>query len=244
MKSKRPLVASLFAALLWSGFPALHADHHESPVNQLTESEKAAGWALLFNGKSLDGWRTYRGTDIADGWTVQDGLLIKQAGVAGGNIITTKKFRDFELSWEWKVEPKGNNGLKYFVIEERPGAPGHEYQLLDDDGHPDGKVGPKRQTASFYDVLPPAADKVLNKPGEWNTSRLVVNGNTVQHWLNGKLVLEYILGSPEVATALTQSKFKNAKGFGDKVDGYIMLTDHQDGCAFRNIKLRELKPVK
>jgi len=227
-------LAAVFAA-------TLHADHHGSKHNQLTESEKADGWILLFDGKSTKGWRNYRGDEkIAKGWIVEDGNLKKVRGVQGGNIITVDKYTDFELSWEWNVEPKGNNGIKYLVIEERPGAPGHEYQLLDDDGHPDGKVGAKRQTASFYDVFPPAADKPLNKPGNWNHSKIVIKGMDVQHWLNGKLVLEYKLESPELKAGIAKSKFKNANDFGKKVDGYIMITDHQDECLFRNIKIRKL----
>ena len=129
--------------------------------------------------------------------------------------------------------------MKYLVTEERPSAPGHEYQMLDDKGHPDGKIGPKRQTASFYDVLPPAADKKLNPPGEWNASRIVVRGNHVEHWLNGAKVLQCELGSEEVKAGLAQSKFKNAPQFGEKIDGHLMLTDHGDECFFRNLKLRE-----
>lgn len=219
----------------------VHADHHGAKHNQLSDAEKADGWVLLFDGKSLDGWRNYRGDDkIAKGWTVEDGNLKKVRGVGGGNIITKKKYGDFELSWEWNVEPKGNNGIKYLVIEERPGAPGHEYQLLDDDGHPDGKVGAKRQTASLYDVFPPAAGKPLNKPGTWNQSKIIIREMDVQHWLNGKLVLEYTLESPELKAGIAKSKFNNSKGFGDKVNGYIMITDHSDECLFRNIKIREL----
>ncbi len=223
------------------GSPPLLADHHESHDNPLTKEEQAEGWVLLFDGKSLDGWRNYRGDDkIAAGWVAEDGVLKKQRGVKAGNIITKKKYSDFELSWEWNVESKGNNGIKYLVIEERSGAPGHEYQLLDDDGHPDGKVGAKRQTASLYDIFPPVADKPLNKPGQWNHSKIVIKGMDVQHWLNGKLVLEYTLESPELKAGIATSKFKNEKGFGDKVDGFIMITDHGDECLFRNMKIREL----
>ncbi len=229
------LITSICTGLLSSVLPAF-AEH-----NTLTDKEKAGGWVLLFDGKSLDGWRNYGGDDkIAKGWVVEEGVLKKQEGVAGGNIITKKKYGDFEFSWEWNVAPKGNNGIKYLVIEERPGAPGHEYQLLDDVGHPDGKVGPKRQTASLYDILPPADSKPMNPPGEWNQSRIVIKGMDVQHWLNGTLVLEYTLGSPELKAAIAKSKFNKSKGFGDKVDGYIMITDHHDECLFRDLKIREL----
>src|SRR6185295_5789055 len=147
------------------------------------------------------------------------------------------------FQWEWRIQAKGNNGVKYLVTEERPGAPGPEYQMLDDMDNPDAKVGAKRTTASFYDVLPPSADKKLNKPGEWNSSRLLIQGNHVEHWLNGAKVLEYELGSEAVLAAIQQSKFKNAKGFGTKIKGHLLLTDHKADCWFRNMKIREL-PAK
>lgn len=241
MKSIRTLLLTSLCTGLFLSPQSLLADHHESHNNTLTSEEKANGWVLLFDGKTLDGWRNYRGDDkIAAGWTVEEGNLKKVRGVKAGNIITKKKYRDFEFSWEWNVEKKGNNGIKYLVIEERGGAPGHEYQLLDDDGHPDGKVGGKRQTASLYDIFPPAADKPLKEPGQWNHSKIVIKGMDVQHWLNGKLVLEYTLESPEIRAGIAKSKFKNSKGFGDKVDGFIMITDHHDQCLFRNMKIREL----
>ena len=207
--------------------------------NTLTAAEKAAGWKLLFDGQSLTGWRVYASqAKPGDGWKAEDGLLKKLKGVRGGDIITEQKFGDFELSWEWRIDVGGNNGVKYLVTEERKGAPGHEYQMIDDDGHPDGKLGPKRQTASFYEVLPPAADKPMKKPGEWNQSRIVIKGQLVEHWLNGAKVLEYTLASAEVKAGIAASKFKNAAGFGEKIEGHIMLTDHQDECWFRNMKIR------
>lgn len=207
--------------------------------NTLTAEEKAAGWKLLFDGQSLAGWRAYGSTNKpGDGWKAEEGLLKKLKGVRGGDIVTEQKFGDFELSWEWRLEAGGNNGVKYLVTEERRGAPGHEYQLIDDAGHPDGRLGPKRQTASFYEVLAPAADKPIKKPGEWNQSRIVIQGQRVEHWLNGAKVLEYTLGSPEVKAGIATSKFKNAAGFGEKIEGHIMLTDHQDECWFRNLKIR------
>lgn len=208
-------------------------------ANTLTDTEKAAGWKLLFDGQSLAGWRVYGSqAKPGDGWKAEEGVLKKLKGVRGGDIITEQKFGDFELSWEWRIDVGGNNGVKYLVTEERKSAPGHEYQMIDDDGHPDGKLGPKRQTASFYEVLPPAADKPMKKPGEWNQSRIVIKGQLVEHWLNGVKVLEYTLGSAEVKAGIAASKFKNAAGFGEKIDGHLMLTDHQDECWFRNLKIR------
>jgi hypothetical protein len=228
-----------FTALLVGAFTLTTVFSRAAGPNTLTEAEQAAGWKLLFDGRSLAGWRAY-GSQArpGDGWKVEDGLLIKLKGVRGGDIITEQKFGDFELSWEWRIEAGGNNGIKYLVTEERRGAPGHEYQLIDDAGHPDGKLGPKRQTASFYEVLPPTADKPLKPPGEWNHSRIIIQGDRVEHWLNGAKVLEYTLGSDEVKAGIAASKFRNAAGFGEKIKGHIMLTDHQDACWFRNIKIR------
>ena len=209
-------------------------------LNTLTPAEQKDGWKLLFDGKSLAGWRTYKeGGKIGAGWIVADGLLKKQAKIGGGDMMTEQPISgDWELSWEWRIAKDGNNGIKYFITEARKGTLGHEYQMLDDDGHPDGKIGAHRQTASFYDVLPPAKDKPTKPIGEWNASRVVVQGNTVQHWLNGAKVLEYVLGSDAVKEAVAKSKFKKIEDFGTKVTGHILLTDHNDECWFRNVKLR------
>lgn len=226
----------LFALLAFVGTAVVGS----AANNQLTAAEKSAGWQLLFDGKSFEGWRGYHQKPIA-GWEVQDGTLHAIAKVKGVELITEKKYNDFEFSWEWKVPVGGNNGVKYFVTEVRPKSPGHEYQMLDDDVHPDGKKGPIRQTAAFYDVLPPAADKPMRKPGEWNQSKIVVRGNTVEHWLNGKKVLTYVIGSDEVKAGLAKSKFAKEPGFGDKIAGHIMLTYHSDDCWYRNLKIREIK---
>ena len=207
--------------------------------NTLTPAEKSAGWRLLFDGETMQGWRTY-GDKEPGGWEVVDGTLHAIAKVEGNAIITEEKFTDFEFSWEWKLPLAGNNGVKYFVTESRPKSPGHEYQMLDDTGHPDGKKGTDRQTAAFYDVLPPAAEKPMRKIGEWNYSRIVVRGDVVEHWLNGKNVLTYELGSDEVKAGLAASKFNDQAGFGDKIAGHLMLTYHQDDCWYRNLKIRSL----
>ena len=231
---------SALVAVLIGGSTSWSCSAAES-LNTLTTEEKAAGWKLLFDGKTLQGWQLYNKKAAPEaGWKVEDGILKKLAKQRGGDIVTEKTFDDFDLTWEWRIAAGGNNGLKYLVTEARPSAPGHEYQMLDDDTHPDGKVGPKRQTASFYDVLPPSGNKSLKPVGEWNSSRVLIRGNHVEHWLNGAKVLEYELGSDVVKAGVAASKFKNAAGFGTKITGHIMLTDHGDECWFRNIKIREL----
>lgn len=229
----RPLAALLsFAACAL----AAHAAD-----NELTPAEKSAGWVLLFDGKTLNGWRPYAHKP-AGGWDVVDGTLHAIGKIKGGSeLITEKKYDNFEFSWEWKLPEAGNNGVKYFVTEERKTAPGHEYQMLDDKRHPDAKAGALRQTAAFYYVLPPAADKPYREAGQWNQSKIVVQGKTVEHWLNGKLVLKYEAGSPEVKAGVAASKFSKEPGFGDKIPGHLMLTYHNDDCWYKNIKLHELK---
>ncbi len=225
-----PILALLFATCVSS---ASAAD------NELTPAEKKDGWTLLFDGKTLNGWRPYADRPLG-GWEVVDGTLHAIAKVKGTELITEKKFDDFEFSWEWKLPAAGNNGVKYFVTEQRKSAPGHEYQMLDDKGHSDSKNGPLRHTAAFYAVLPAAADKPYREPGEWNQSKIIVKGNTVEHWLNGSKVLTYQAGSDAVKAGIAASKFAKEPGFGEKISGHIMLTYHQDNCWFKNLKIREL----
>ena len=211
----------------------------KTAANALTAAEKADGWQLLFDGQSLAAWRGYRRDTLPDaGWEIKDGTIRTVPKAKGGELITRQKFDDFEFTWEWRVAPRGNNGVKYFVTEDRPKSPGHEYQMIDDAGYP-GKLGQNHRTADFYDVLPAAADKPVRPAGEWNSSRIVVNGARVEHWLNGKNVLTYELGSDPVKAGIETSKFKGHAGFGEKIAGHIMLTYHQDECWYRNLKIRE-----
>lgn len=228
---------SLMAVVLFAlALPALAGD-------KLTAEEKAAGWTMLFDGQSLKGWRPYgkpAGTPIGEGWKIEGGLLRKVPGVKGGDIISEKPYTDFELAWEWKLAKDANNGVKYCVTEARPGAPGYEYQMIDDQSPKWNKLHAKALTASFYEVLPPAADKPLKPAGEWNSSRILVQGQHVEHWLNGQKVLEYTFGSEAVKAGVADSKFKKYPDFGTKLTGHIMLTDHNDECWYRTVKIREL----
>lgn len=210
--------------------------------NQLSYAEKSDGWQLLFDGQTFNGWRGYGLKGLPEaGWEIKDGTLRTVAKVKGKELITERKFTDFELSWEWRAALGANNGVKYFVTEDRPKSPGHEYQTIDDERHPDAKRGPLYQTGAFYDVFPPAADKPSKPAGEWNSSRIIVRGDHVEHWLNGKNILTYTAGSDAVKAAVAKSKFKGEAGFGNKITGPIMLTYHQDEFWYRNIKIRELK---
>jgi enterochelin esterase-like enzyme len=216
----------------------------QAALNTLTPEEQATGWRLLFDGRTTTGWRAFRAEPGSKGpWAVEDGCLQRPAAgtgdaMAGGDLVTTETFSDFDLRWEWRVGVKGNSGIKYFVTEERGKPVAHEYQMLDDVHYPD-EANPLQQTAAFYDVLPPSPAKRLRPTGEWNDSRILVKGDHVEHWLNGQKVLEYELGSKEVIAGIARSKFKDVPGFGTKIKGNILLQDHDGGgVCFRNIKIQ------
>jgi hypothetical protein len=204
------------------------------------------GWAPLFDGKDLQGWRGYNKPDASETrWRVEDGLLTLPSNGAGDthgarDLITTDTFEQFDLRWEWKISLGGNSGVKYFVMEDRPDAIGHEYQMIDDERHPDAKIGPHRQTAAFYDVFP-AHDRPLKPAGEWNTSEVIVKGKHVTHILNGTTVLEYELDSPELMAQIEKSKFKGIQRFGHPQNGHILVQDHGDQVWFRTIDIERLK---
>jgi hypothetical protein len=204
------------------------------------------GWVQLFNGKSLAGWRGYKKPDASETrWKVVDGLLTIDSNGAGDthgqrDLITNAQYEQFDLRWEWKISQGGNSGVKYFVIEDQPSAIGHEYQMIDDERHADAKIGPHRQTAAFYDVFP-AHDRPVKPAGEWNTSEVIVKGKHVEHWLNGKKVLEYEMESPELAAAVEKSKFKGIDRFSKLIPGHILVQDHGDAVWFRKIEIRSLK---
>jgi hypothetical protein len=231
--------ALLAAAAVAGVVPLVAADAQ----NTLTAAEKAGGWRLLFDGTTTAGWRGYKKPDMAGlRWVVKDGAIClppADGADTRGNrdIISAGTYGDFELTWQWQVQPGSNSGVKYFVVEDGDAAIGHEYQIIDDARHADAKVSPERQTASFYDVK--AATARPTRPvGEWNTSRVLVHGNHVEHWLNGTKVLEYVLGSPETLALVQDSKFKTQPGFGTKKPGHILLQDHGDAVCYRNIKVK------
>ena len=208
--------------------------------NLLTVEERASGWTLLFDGKTTQGWHAFRKDSCPESWNVVDGWL-HCVGTGGGDIVSEKLFEQFELTWEWRIASGGNSGLKYFVLDSRSSALGHEYQLLDDERHPDARSAQgKHGTAAFYDVLKPTVKPPTKLAGEINRSRVLVKGNHVEHWLNEAKVVEYELGSEATLAAVKESKFKSTPGFGTRQKGHILLQEHGGDVWFRNIKIRDL----
>lgn len=220
--------------------------------NELSSKEQQEGWQLLFNGKNFEGWRgAYKEHFPDSGWAIVDGCLskIKSKGGesrAGGDIVTKQTFSNFELVVDWKITKEANSGIKYFVTEFQPKPPGSaiglEFQILDDENHPDAKLGKNgnRKAGSLYDLIPAPTNKKLNPVGEWNTARIVSKGNHVEHWLNGEKTIEYERGSETFKNTVAESKYKIWKNFGEAKEGHILLQDHGDEVFFRNIKIRKL----
>ncbi len=222
---------------------------HAAEPNTLTEKEKAEGWQLLFDGKTYNGWTGMKGTDLPKKyWKIEDGTLATVSGEHGLDLVTKRPYENFELTFDAKILANGNSGVKYLVRQdwtlnpEKPTlqAVGHEYQVLDD-ATLKGKPGwEKESMGSFYLVYAPEGKK-QSPFGEWNTCRVLVQGDHVEHWLNGKKILEYQLGTKELFAQVQKTKFRNVPGFGSKAPGYIVLTHHESPAWFRNIKIRELK---
>jgi hypothetical protein len=223
--------------------------------NTLTDFEKKSGWQLLFDGKSNKGWvGAYKKTFPEKGWEIKDGILkvLSSTGAEstnGGDIVTTKQYSSFDLSFEYMLTPGANSGLKYFVTlsENNSGsAIGLEYQLLDDTLHPDAKLGRdgNRTMSSLYDLIKAQkTTRFIKQPGKWNTARIIVYPNNhVEHYLNGVKVLEYERGSQAFRDLVAISKYKVWPNFGEAKQGYILLQDHGNEVSFRSIKIRPLSP--
>jgi len=204
----------------------------------LTAAETADGWKLMFDGKSLAGWRGYKTEKPSDGWRPDDGLLVRLGG--GGDLMTVEEYGDFDMRFEWKITEYGNSGVIYRIgtTEPYPWHTGPEYQVLDNGRHPDGK-SPLTSSGSNYAVDPPIKD--VTKPvGQWNEGRIVAKGNHVEHWLNGIKVLEYERGSKEFKDLVKVSKYVIWKNFGEAKQGHILLQDHGFEVNYKNIKIKEL----
>lgn len=229
----------IFSILTWFMLPAAVL---AQPLNALTSQEKKDGWALLFDGNGTAGWTTPGGKPVPAGWVIENGTLTAKKGAKGGDIVSADEYANFELVLDYNLEPNGNSGVKYFYTRyETGGNLGMEYQLLDDQFAEDNKKA-NHLTGSFYDVIPPdASQKRQNPPGQWNTIRIVANGQQVQHWINGVKILEFTRGSAPFTEAVAGSKFsKTVPAFGTVERGRILLQEHGHAVSFRNIKIKTL----
>jgi len=251
---------SAFITLFIAGAALANAQTRAVGPNELTSAERSAGWRLLFDGKTLNGWRGlgYDSVPTAH-WKVVAGAIEKVASgnvaklpdgqpANGGDLMTIDTFGDFELAFQWKVTSGANSGVKYNVSEEfslknttNHAALGFEYQVLDDSLSDDNKLATHRAGA-LYDLFPPNDRKHLMPVGQWNSSRLVFRGNHGEHWLNGEKVVQFDLGTPQMDSALASSKYRSIKGFADRRKGHIILQDHGDETYYRAIKIRETPP--
>ena len=212
--------------------------------NTLTEEEKKAGWKLLFDGKTTQGWRGYKKDAMPPGWRAVDGILARVSGGAGGkgagggdDIVTVEEFESFELSLEWKLVPGGNAGILYRVVEkaETSWHEAPEMQILDDAKWPNR--GKKQLAGACYDLYAPVKSTV-RPAGEWNHAKLLVDGDRVEHWLNGEKIVEYVIGSEDWKSRVAASKFKSLPLFAQAKKGRICIQDHSDRGEYRNIKIR------
>jgi Domain of Unknown Function (DUF1080) len=222
--------------------------------NSLTDFELKSGWKLLFDGETSKGWRgAYKDSFPSKGWEIHDGLITVlssegKEGANGGDIVTLDQYKSFDLSFDFRITPGANSGVKYFVTlkEKNEGsAIGLEYQILDDSLHPDAKLGRDgdRTLSSLYDLITAVKPKQFIHPvGKWNTGRIIVYPNNhVEHYLNGVKVLEYERGSPAFRSLVAVSKYKIWPGFGEAPEGHILLQDHGNEVSFRSIKVRKLE---
>jgi len=229
----------LFPAVVAAALSGCLAD---AEPNTLSRKEQREGWELLFDGQSLNNWKTFNGGSVT-GWKIMDGTLHNSGNDTnyGGDIITVEEYTDFELYLELKIMPRSNSGIFFHVQEGIVNSiheSGPEYQLIDDRGLPE-QLQPNRQSGAIYDIQAPEKVKLASE-GEWNKTRLVVKGPHVEHWLNGRKVLEYELWSDEWHERVKNSKWSNMPHYGSAKKGHIGLQDHGGLTMFRNIKIRRL----
>jgi len=229
--------------------PMENNNENAADANVLTAQEKSDGWQLLFDGTTTNGWHTYGKNTIGKAWKVEGGTLRLDAAskadwqtAEGGDIVTAEEFDNFDLRLEWKVAPKGNSGIMFYVKEDPqypyPWHTGPEIQVLDNAGHPDAKIG-KHRAGDLYDLI--AASKETVKPaGEWNQVRIVANKGKLDSYLNGELVISTTMWDDQWRQLIAGSKFKDMPAFGTFQSGRISLQDHGDNVWFRNIKIKRL----
>jgi hypothetical protein len=249
MKKLIPALAALLIILISGN--SINGQSKNNKDNTLSKNEIKKGWKLLFDGKTSTGWMNAKSkTFPANGWEIKDGMLsvspATKAANGGGDIVTADKYTNFELTVDFMYTKGANSGIKYFIDAEvnngSRASIGCEYQVLDDKNHPDAKAGinGNRTLAGLYDLIAPK-NVVDNGFDNWNTAKIVVNGNKVQHWLNGQMTVEYERGNDKWSELVATSKFKTSPGFGEVKEGRILIQDHGNVVAYKNIKIRETK---
>jgi len=234
-----PFIVLTAGVLLLFSFYRPATTPFQTDMNTLTAQEKKEGWKLLFDGKTSNGWRTYQNKP-QDSWEVANGELhCKQEGVKQhADLLTVDQYASFDLQLDWKVSTGANSGVLYHVLETHAGSyeTGPEYQLIDDRGYK-GKLEDWQKSGADYAMHPP--QQLVSKPaGEWNHTRILVQGAHVQHWLNGVKVADFTAWTPEWEKLKATGKWKDYPDYGNARKGYIALQDHDGGVSFRNIKIR------
>jgi Domain of Unknown Function (DUF1080) len=222
-------------------------------MNTLSADERADGWTLLFDGRTTSGWRRVHDEGFPDrGWEVRDGALVvlpsgaDEEAADGGDIVTIDRYGDFDLSIDFRLRPGANSGIKY-MVDEGIGTPGRsaiglEYQLIDDFARADAEsTGGKGRLGGLYDLIAPPVEKPFVGAETWHTARIVSKEGHVEHWLNGTKLIEFDRSSDDFRRRVDESKFKSISRFGKVNRGHILLQDHGDGAAFRNIKIKAMQ---
>jgi hypothetical protein len=221
----------------------------KSTENKLTAEEKAAGWELLFDGSTLQGWKRFNHDTIGPLWTVKEGAIVcdgeglaENPATMSGSLMTTKQFGNFELTAEWKISPGGNSGILYHIIEhpkyKHDYETGPEVQVMDDAGWKGDKLKEAQKAGSNYDMFEAPTSKKVMPAGEWNLVKIVYNYGHVEHWLNGEKIVEFEEGSPEYNARYRKSKWTKYPDWNRSKTGAISLQDHGAPVYFRNIKIR------
>lgn len=247
-------VVLLTGALILAGnISSNEAGFADSGLNTLTPEEESQGWQLLFDGRTFNGWTGVGRNSVPDDiWVIEDGAIKKIARanyprgsdgepVAGGNLRTSETFQNFELSLEWKVAPGTNSGIKYNVFPDKPGrygSLGFEYQILDDSAYPD--LGNLHTAGALYELYPPNEKKQLRPAGEYNLTRILLNGTHGEHWLNGEKIVEYDINSQTMKEAFADSKWSDNSEFLNRRVAPIVFQDHGGAVWYRDIKIRPL----
>jgi hypothetical protein len=244
---KRLLILVLVAAACTPSKKENQEQTDTSMAASLTDAQKSEGWKLLFDGQTMDGWKIFKDRKN-NTWEVKDGALhckpineqVKGDGDERSDLMTVSEFENFEFAFDWKISPKGNSGVMFRVTEEfeQPYYSGPEYQVIDDAGYSPAPTD-KQLTGANYDMHV-AASKSVKPVGEWNTSKIIVKGNHVEHWLNGQKIVEYELSSDDWKTRKAGSKWKDATGYGMAAKGHLDLQDHGCEVWYKNLMIKTL----